>query len=304
MQRDLCRRAFRRSWIREQKGIRGDDLISAMHRRGWGATSFRGDAPLAQRSLEARRPLIALIEDRPGRFHYVVIVSWASGKVVVHDPARRPFQVLEEQAFLRKWERSGYWTLLALPPSALAEKSAHVDEIAGGADWRRLRQHRRRSGAAGKSRSGRGCRPAARARGGAMPGRGRAMARTRGRPRSAEGLAARRGRSEKGAGDRSSRRACGPNPRNEPLPGRRHDRRARGVEPGGRADGRSRRRAGTRAHALRGRCSRAEASDGEPPHTGRADARRAPAGQHAVGHGLERQLHAARRRARRRSRPR
>jgi predicted double-glycine peptidase len=113
---------------REQKGIRGEDLISDVTRRGWGATSFRGDAPLAQRSLEARRPLIALIEDRPGRFHYVVIVSWASGKVVVHDPARRPFQVLEEQAFLRKWERSGYWTLLALPPPAVAEKSSTIEE--------------------------------------------------------------------------------------------------------------------------------------------------------------------------------
>jgi predicted double-glycine peptidase len=113
---------------REQKGIRGDDLIAAMTRRGWGATSFRGDPALAQRSLEARRPLIALIEDRPGRFHYVVIVSWVSGKVVVHDPARRPFQVLDEQAFLRKWERSGYWTLLALPPSTVAENSTNVDE--------------------------------------------------------------------------------------------------------------------------------------------------------------------------------
>jgi hypothetical protein len=113
---------------RGQKGIRGEELISDLARRGWSATSFRGDATLAQGSLEARRPLIALIEDRPGRFHYVVIVSWVSGKVVVHDPARRPFQVLEEQVFLRKWERSGSWTLLALPPPAMAGKRSGVDE--------------------------------------------------------------------------------------------------------------------------------------------------------------------------------
>jgi predicted double-glycine peptidase len=111
-----------------QKGIRGEDLISDVTRRGWSATSFRGDATLAERSLEARRPLIALIEDRPGRFHYVVVVSWVPGKVVVHDPARRPFQVLEEQVFLRKWERSGSWTLLALPPPAMAEKSRNAEE--------------------------------------------------------------------------------------------------------------------------------------------------------------------------------
>jgi len=111
-----------------QQGIRGEDLISEVTRRGWSAASFRGDAMLVQRSLEARRPLIALVEDRPGRFHYVVVVSWVPGKVVVHDPARRPFQVLEEQLFLRKWERSGSWTLLALPPAATAEKSSSVEE--------------------------------------------------------------------------------------------------------------------------------------------------------------------------------
>jgi predicted double-glycine peptidase len=111
-----------------QRGIRGEDLISATTRFGWSATSFRGDAEIAGRSLEAGRPLIALIEDRPGRFHYVVIVSWAAGKVVVHDPARRPFQLHAEQEFVQKWERSGYWTLLALPPHAPPGKSAHVDE--------------------------------------------------------------------------------------------------------------------------------------------------------------------------------
>ena len=121
-------KAFRRSWIREQKGIRGEDLISDVTRRGWGATAFRGDAPLAQRSLEARRPLIALIEDRPGRFHYVVIVSWVSGKVVVHDPARRPFQVLEEQAFLRKWEQVRELDAARTAPPAVAEKSGTVEE--------------------------------------------------------------------------------------------------------------------------------------------------------------------------------
>ena len=113
---------------RGQKGIRGEDLISDVTRRGWSAASFRGDAALVQSSLEARRPLIALVEDRPGRFHYVVVVSWVAGKVVVHDPARRPFQVLEEQVFLRKWERSGSWTLLALPPPAMAEKSSSVED--------------------------------------------------------------------------------------------------------------------------------------------------------------------------------
>src|SRR5215218_9054335 len=54
-------------------GIKGDDLLSSLHDRGWNAVSFGGDAALVQRTLQHRQPPIALIEDRPGRFHYVVI---------------------------------------------------------------------------------------------------------------------------------------------------------------------------------------------------------------------------------------
>jgi hypothetical protein len=65
--------------------------------------------------LAAGRPLIALIEDRPGQFHYVVIVGWHRGRVVAHDPARAPFRVHDEDGFVRAWSASGFWTLLALP---------------------------------------------------------------------------------------------------------------------------------------------------------------------------------------------
>src|SRR4051812_35885378 len=116
---------------RREKGIRGRDLIDTLERRGWSAASFQGDEALVERSLEARRPLIALIEDRPGRFHYVVIVSWAAGKVIVHDPARRPFQVHDTAAFLRAWSRSDHWTLLALPPPASARKKEALEDEPG-----------------------------------------------------------------------------------------------------------------------------------------------------------------------------
>jgi hypothetical protein len=96
-------------------GIKGEDLIRSLHERGWQAASFAGDPQFIERSLEQRRPAIALIEVRPGRFHYVVIVSWREGKVVVHDPARKPFDVREEADFLRAWDRSGRWTLVAEP---------------------------------------------------------------------------------------------------------------------------------------------------------------------------------------------
>src|SRR5690349_15604260 len=58
-------------------GIHGADLLHALRSRGWDASSFGGDPTLVKASLAAGRPVVALIADRPGRFHYVVIVGWS-----------------------------------------------------------------------------------------------------------------------------------------------------------------------------------------------------------------------------------
>lgn len=104
-------------------GIRGADLLDALAKRAWDVRSFRGDAPLVREQLAQRRPVVALIEDRPGSFHYVVVVAWANGNVIVHDPARAPFRVLDEAAFVRAWDVSDRWTMLVLPTA----KRAPVD---------------------------------------------------------------------------------------------------------------------------------------------------------------------------------
>ena len=99
-------------------GIRGEDLLRDLTNRGWEARSFRGDPALIKGRLAAGQPVIALIEDRPGAFHYVVIVAWANERVVHHDPARAPFRVTPEGAFLKAWAATSNWTMLALPRSA------------------------------------------------------------------------------------------------------------------------------------------------------------------------------------------
>ncbi len=96
-------------------GIRGEDLIGALHQQGWVAESFRGDAPIVQRQLTARRPVIVLLQDRPGRFHYVVVVGWHGGRVIVHDPARAPDRLFDETAFIAAWRASGFWSLVVTP---------------------------------------------------------------------------------------------------------------------------------------------------------------------------------------------
>lgn len=101
---------------REAGGIRGEDLLRVLQSRGWQAVSQRGDAAVVRSHLQANRPVVTLIQDRPGRFHYVVVVGWAAGRVIEHDPARAPFRVLDEQAFAEAWAASGNWTLIATPP--------------------------------------------------------------------------------------------------------------------------------------------------------------------------------------------
>ena len=37
-------------------------------------------------------PVLTLIEDRPGTFHYIVVVAVTDKALVFHDPARAPFR--------------------------------------------------------------------------------------------------------------------------------------------------------------------------------------------------------------------
>ena len=101
----------------DARGIHGQDLLNDLRNRGWQAQSFRGDASLVAGRLADRQPVVALIEDRPGYFHFVVVVAWGYGRVVYHDPARAPYRVISEQAFDATWAKSDHWTMLLLPPA-------------------------------------------------------------------------------------------------------------------------------------------------------------------------------------------
>jgi hypothetical protein len=117
-------------------GIRGEDLLRALADRGWRASSFRGDSIMVARHLGQRRPVVALIEDSPTRFHYVVIVGWSDGHVVAHDPARSPFRIYDEAAFLRAWSKSGYWAMLAMPDPRLTGTSSEPPPEASSVEGR------------------------------------------------------------------------------------------------------------------------------------------------------------------------
>lgn len=114
-QRGVHAEAFAHLVTASGLGIRTDDLAHAARDRGWNATAFAGEASVVREQIGGGSPVIALIEDGPGRYHYVVLVAWDDHRVVLHDPARGPSRTLTESAFERVWSPSGRWTLLVLP---------------------------------------------------------------------------------------------------------------------------------------------------------------------------------------------
>ena len=114
----------------EAEGIATGTLVEALQLRGWTARALTGDADFVKHHLADGRPLIALIEARPGRLHYVVILGWADGRVVFHDPATRPTETLAEAEFDRRWAATRRWTLLALPGTEAPTGTAPFEHTA------------------------------------------------------------------------------------------------------------------------------------------------------------------------------
>jgi predicted double-glycine peptidase len=111
-------------------GIAVAALARAVEERGWRARTFAGTAEDAQAHIGAGRPLIALIEDRPGRLHYVVVVAWTSERVVFHDPAVNPFRTIDAATFDRRWRVTGRTSLLVLPDTgSTVPATPHVEPV-------------------------------------------------------------------------------------------------------------------------------------------------------------------------------
>jgi hypothetical protein len=117
---------------RSAGGIRTSALTGELRRRGWTAVEGSGSATDLARELGRRRPVIALIEVRPGRYHYVVVLAAAADTVVVHDSARGPTRVMSTRAFESAWEKSDRWMLILLP-GLKAQSGAAETESPGAA---------------------------------------------------------------------------------------------------------------------------------------------------------------------------
>jgi hypothetical protein len=108
-------------------GIPTAALARAVEARGYQTHAAAGTAEIVQRELADGRPVIALIEDRPGVFHYVVIVGWHARAVVLHDPARTPYVLMKPEDFGRRWTAAGHWMLAVTPQLGVPARSTNSE---------------------------------------------------------------------------------------------------------------------------------------------------------------------------------
>lgn len=100
---------------RSAAGIRTTTLVAALVERGWRATAVEATDALLAGELLNGRPVIALIEDRPRVFHYVVVVGITERAVIFHDPARAPLRVMTRDEFDHRWHATSRWMAIVLP---------------------------------------------------------------------------------------------------------------------------------------------------------------------------------------------
>jgi hypothetical protein len=102
-------------------GIPADALARAVTDRGWQAFPAAVDASASfdrlRTEVDRGRPVVALIEAGPSVSHFVVVVGVTDAAVVLHDPARAPFQVVPRAEFDAAWAPAERWMLLVLPPA-------------------------------------------------------------------------------------------------------------------------------------------------------------------------------------------
>jgi hypothetical protein len=123
--RDIYADAFAPLVDRSAGGIRTSALVRDLEGRGWKAEAGGGDLTRLGSAVARGRPVIALIEDRPRRYHYVVVVAApATGPIVLHDPARAPDRTIDAPTFDARWAKAERWMLVLEPGPDLAVRAS------------------------------------------------------------------------------------------------------------------------------------------------------------------------------------
>jgi hypothetical protein len=129
-ERGLNAESFAHLVDRSAAGIRTTSLIGELRQRGWNAAGLAGTAELLEQELARGRPVVTLIEDRPGTYHYIVVVATARQAIVFHDPARAPMRVMSRDEFGARWRAADRWMAVIVPASRSVAAAAPATVVA------------------------------------------------------------------------------------------------------------------------------------------------------------------------------
>jgi predicted double-glycine peptidase len=115
---------------RRAGGIAEDVLVRAIRDRQWIAQRIAGTLDALRQRLAASQPPMLLLEDRPGRFHFVVAVGIDDQAVYLHDPTWGPSRRLANAELERKWKPANHWMLLVVPNGDRKAGEAQPDAVA------------------------------------------------------------------------------------------------------------------------------------------------------------------------------
>ena len=100
---------------RSAAGIRTAALIDGIRGHGYSVSALSGSDDTIAREIGRGRPIVVLVEDHPGTFHYIVIVGITDRAIVFHDPARTAFRVMSRDEFDRRWAAAERWMAIVVP---------------------------------------------------------------------------------------------------------------------------------------------------------------------------------------------
>ena len=114
-ERDAAAEQFAKGLSADRRGISPEALALLAEERGYRTIRFQGEPGSVRTQLDRGWPVIALRSSGAGRYHYVVLLAWRGGSVLLHDPSEGPFRVVEEKEWLRASGAAQAWAVLVLP---------------------------------------------------------------------------------------------------------------------------------------------------------------------------------------------
>lgn len=99
------------------RGVTGESMTSFLRDQDYVAFTFRGEWADLEKNTSLGRPVVVALSPKKGaQTHFVLVVGVnGNSEAVIHDPDRASYVKEPIGRFLKQWNGTDRWTLLAVP---------------------------------------------------------------------------------------------------------------------------------------------------------------------------------------------